>query len=116
MINPNLLANRFLVETEYRWPKLSMERKEQWLALALELANKAFAWATRGTDIKAPTKFEDFKNEVLTLDGEKIPVFSKAMYYAKFDKKCRNEWNPVEVKDALDTLFAIFRVRDTGKW
>jgi hypothetical protein len=38
------------------------------------------------------------------------------MYYAKFDKKCRNEWNPVEVKDALDTLFAIFRVRDTGKW
>jgi hypothetical protein len=116
MINPNLLANRFLVETEYRWPRLLWANKEKWLAIALDLANRAFAWATRGTDIKAPTKYDDFKCQVLSIDGDQLPAFSKTMYYAKFDKKCRNEWNPVEVKDALDTLFAIFKVRDTGKW
>jgi len=116
MINPNLLANRFLVETIYRWPKLSLANKERWLAKALELANKAFEWAVRGTDLKAPTKYDDFKVQVPTGDGEFIPAYSKSMYYGKFDKKCRNEWNPVEVKDALDTLFPILKVRDTGKW
>ena len=114
MVNPNLLANRFLAETIYRWPGLG--NKEKWLAVALLLANKAFAWAVRGTDIKAPTKYEDFKCQVLSIDGEHLPAFSKAMYYAKFDKKCRNEWNPIEVKDALDTLFQIFKMRDTGQW
>lgn len=116
MINPNLLANRFLAETIYRWPKLSLANKEKWLAMALLLANNAFAWATRGTDIKAPTKYDDFKCQVLAIDGEQLPAFSKAVYYGKFDRKCRDTWNPIEVKDALDTLFAIFRMRDTGKW
>ncbi|MDD5510859.1 MAG: hypothetical protein PHI12_08615 [Dehalococcoidales bacterium] len=111
-----LLAQRFWLETQNRWPRLSEPQRKQWLNTAVFVATQGFQYAVRGTDIKAPAKYEDLATEIKTFDGDTEKVYSTAMYYGKFNRQCRNTWNAEEVKVALSTLAAILRKRDTGKW
>jgi len=111
-----LLAQKFWLEAQIRWARLSEPQRKQWLDKAVYVATLGFNYAVRGTDIKAPTKYEDFAHEIKTFDGDTEKVYSAAMYYGNFNKQCRNTWDAAEVKSALSTLVAILRKRDTGKW
>lgn len=114
MASMNILAQKFWLETQARWDRLS--NRKAWIDKAVWLATAAFNNAVRGTDIKAPATYADLKSEITSLDGDKIEVYSTAMYYGRFNRQCRNTWNAEEVKVALSTLAAILRKRDTGKW
>jgi len=111
-----LLAQKFWLVTQSRWDRLSEPQRKAWVDKAVYVATLGFNYAVRGTDIKAPTKYEDFATEIKTFDGDTEKVYSTSMYYGKFNRQCRNTWNAEEVKVALSTLAAILRKRDTGKW
>ncbi len=115
-VSLNLLAQKFWIETQARWDRLTPGGKKSWIDKAAWIATAAFTNAVRGTDIKAPAAYEDFATEIKTFDGDTEKVYSTAMYYGKFNRQCRNTWNAEEVKVALSTLAAILRKRDTGKW
>jgi hypothetical protein len=112
----NLLAQKFWLETQARWDRLNAGGRKAWIDKALWVATAAFNSAVKGTDIKAPAAYADLKSEITSVDGDKIAVYSTAMYYGRFNRQCRNTWNAEEVKVALSTLTAILRKRDTGEW
>jgi hypothetical protein len=116
----NRIAQKFWAKTRELWSSLSVAGKKKWLAKAIEVTQNAWAVATMGTDLKCPLKYSDFATVIkadTNLDGiidEDTVVHSPAMYYAHLDRKCKNTWDAVAVKQVLKQLCDQYALRDEG--
>jgi hypothetical protein len=117
----NLIAQKFWAHTKEIWATLSIGGKQKWLEKAIELTRNAWADLATATDLKCPLTYDDFASKMqwdVNGDGspETITVHSPAMYYGKLDKKCKNTWDAVAMKQVLEQLNNQYALRDAEIW
>jgi len=118
----NGLALRFRRILGEAWGSLSPQSRYTWLAKAIEFAQDAFKEEAKATDIKLPEKYDDFKMPIkVDVDGDGVLdiaawVYSPKMLYGTYSKACKNTWNPEAVKQTMELLCDLYKLRDTGEW
>ena len=117
----NLISQIFWAHTKAIWSSLSIGGKQKWLAKAIEVTQNAWADATLGTDLQCPLQYSNFAFNIkadtdMNAVYEDVVVHSPAMYYAKLDRKCKNMWDAVAVKQILMQLCNQYALRDAGIW
>lgn len=111
----NLLSMEFWRKLKEKWYTLSDAGKKKYLAASIELTLNAWAYATEGTGLAAPLKYADFEFNVS--HGEETAIVHSAnMLYGKLEKKCKEPWEAVAVKQIMLQLCNQYKLRDTGQW